>query len=203
MAPEHRRLYDQHLEGMRRTIPRASGWPSRSTPSRPRSSGRSRPRARRRAMSSASTPTRTPSTSCRCSSARRYFASTWDQQPHRSRLLPGRERGGSRCVCVDRAAGRGLLGRAARSGGGGPRGRAGAVVYRLVGETVNLLQVAALDDASAARGLLAAADGAAELRLLNAPEDDPASVALRALGGCQPARQHEMRRGFADRSDRS
>jgi ribosomal protein S18 acetylase RimI-like enzyme len=68
-----------------------------------------------------------------------------------------------------------------------------AVVFRQDPEQAVALQIAALDDDSAADALLAAAGGSLSIRLSNAPEDEPASRALEWLGAMAVARQHEMR----------
>jgi ribosomal protein S18 acetylase RimI-like enzyme len=68
----------------------------------------------------------------------------------------------------------------------------GAVVYRETESGVSALQIAAIDDAAAAQALLTAAAGR-NLRLSNAPVDEPASRALDELGASQVARQHELR----------
>jgi Acetyltransferase (GNAT) family len=70
--------------------------------------------------------------------------------------------------------------------------RAAAVIFRDDEANVSALQLAALDDRSAARALTAAAGGR-ELRFSNLPLDEPASRALEQLGARQVARQHELR----------
>jgi GNAT superfamily N-acetyltransferase len=69
---------------------------------------------------------------------------------------------------------------------------AAAMVFRQKADTVTALQIAALDDVSAADALLAAAGGERDLRLSNAPLDESPSRALRQLGARPVARQHEM-----------
>src|SRR5262249_23309911 len=74
-------------------------------------------------------------------------------------------------------------------------GEEGAAVVRPAGQVVSLLQLAARDVAAAA-GLVAPARGlGTTLRFVNVPEGDPASAALRGLGGRLDARQVEMARG--------
>ena len=68
--------------------------------------------------------------------------------------------------------------------------RAAALVAER-GDRVSLLQVAALD-AEAAREALLAAGGKRSIHLANVPDDDPASSAMRELGGRLVARQQEM-----------
>jgi len=70
---------------------------------------------------------------------------------------------------------------------------AGAVVFREDAELVTTLQVAALDDESAADALLAAAGAGRSLRLSNAPVGEAPARALERLGAAAVARQHEMR----------
>jgi GNAT superfamily N-acetyltransferase len=70
---------------------------------------------------------------------------------------------------------------------------AGAVVFREDADLVTALQIAAVDDASAAEVLLAATDGDRGLRLSNAPAGEPVSRALAQLGARAVAHQHEMR----------
>jgi len=69
---------------------------------------------------------------------------------------------------------------------------AAAVVYRDDEPTVAVLQLAATDEAAAARAFSAAAGGR-PLRLTNVPTDEPVSHALEGLGAGQVARQHELR----------
>ncbi len=88
-----------------------------------------------------------------------------------------------------RARGPGLRGLVVERGGE----VTGAVVFREDAERVTALQIAAADDASAADALVTAA-GDWDLRLSNAPVDEPASRALERLGGQPIARQHEMLR---------
>jgi ribosomal protein S18 acetylase RimI-like enzyme len=68
-----------------------------------------------------------------------------------------------------------------------------AVIFRQDPEQVVVLQVAALDDDSAADALLAASGGEWDLRLSNAPAGEPPSRALERLRAVPFARQHEMR----------
>ena len=72
----------------------------------------------------------------------------------------------------------------------------GAALIR-AGSNVNVLQLAARDAAAAAELLSAARGRGDSLRYVNVPEGDPASAALRALGGRLDLRQFEMRRGAA------
>jgi hypothetical protein len=67
-----------------------------------------------------------------------------------------------------------------------------AIVFRQDPETVTAVQIAALDDRSAADALLAAAGGERALRVGNVPVDEPTSRALHDLGARRVARQHEM-----------
>jgi ribosomal protein S18 acetylase RimI-like enzyme len=69
---------------------------------------------------------------------------------------------------------------------------AGAAIYTLADGSARLLQIAASDEAVAAM-LLHSAAGAAPLSLGNLPEGEPASQAIRDLGGELVVRQHEMR----------
>jgi hypothetical protein len=72
-------------------------------------------------------------------------------------------------------------------------GEEATVIYRLDGETITTLQIAATDESSAADALRAAAAGDRDLRLSNAPPDDPASRALERIGARSVVTQHEMR----------
>jgi len=68
----------------------------------------------------------------------------------------------------------------------------GAALFRITGGTVGIGQLAARD-AAVARELLAAARMRGDrLTYVNVPEDDPASDALRELGGTLDLRQFEM-----------
>lgn len=67
-----------------------------------------------------------------------------------------------------------------------------AIVFRQDAETVTTVQIAALDDGSAADALLAAAGGERALRLANVPVDEPPSRAVHHLGARRAARQREM-----------
>ncbi len=69
---------------------------------------------------------------------------------------------------------------------------AAAVLFRRDPEVVNVLQIAALDERSAADALVATAAGNA-LRLSNAPEGEPIARALDRLGARRVVRQREMR----------
>jgi ribosomal protein S18 acetylase RimI-like enzyme len=64
-------------------------------------------------------------------------------------------------------------------------------IIREQGETVAVLQIAALDEDSASNMLLVAAEGRT-LRLANLPIDEAASRAIRRLGGDRVAVQHEL-----------
>jgi ribosomal protein S18 acetylase RimI-like enzyme len=64
---------------------------------------------------------------------------------------------------------------------------AGAAVYRQTGEQVQLVQLAGKPEP-----LLRALRGLGPVSVLNLPEDDPATAALRELGGSVVVRQHEM-----------
>jgi hypothetical protein len=68
-----------------------------------------------------------------------------------------------------------------------------AMVFRDDGGRVNVLQIAGVDEASAADALLSAAGGQRDLRLANVPADDASSRALRSLGAQAVVTQHEMR----------
>jgi len=73
----------------------------------------------------------------------------------------------------------------------------GAALVGAGGGRVNVLQLGARD-ARAAASLLAAARARGEsLHSVNVPEGDPASAALRSLGGTLELRQFEMLRGAA------
>jgi ribosomal protein S18 acetylase RimI-like enzyme len=67
-----------------------------------------------------------------------------------------------------------------------------AVVFREDQGKVNVLQIAASDEASATEALLAAAGGRQDLRLANVPADEASSRALRSLGAQAVVTQHEM-----------
>jgi ribosomal protein S18 acetylase RimI-like enzyme len=70
----------------------------------------------------------------------------------------------------------------------------GAALIRVGGPNVSVLQLVARDEQAAAQ-LLSAARGHGEaLHFVNVPEGDPASAALRSLGGHLDLRQFEMRR---------
>jgi ribosomal protein S18 acetylase RimI-like enzyme len=74
-----------------------------------------------------------------------------------------------------------------------PRGlevEGGAAVYRLSGGGIQLVQIAG--EESACRTLLEALRGVGPVTLLNLPEGDPASAALRSLGADRKLRQREM-----------
>jgi hypothetical protein len=73
----------------------------------------------------------------------------------------------------------------------------GAALIRAAGANVNVLQLDARDAAAAAELLSAARARGDSLRYVNVPEGDPASAALRSLGGRLDLRQFEMRRGAA------
>ncbi|HEY3773730.1 MAG TPA: GNAT family N-acetyltransferase [Solirubrobacteraceae bacterium] len=68
----------------------------------------------------------------------------------------------------------------------------GAAIYTVSDGSTRIIQIAALDEASAST-LLRSAAGAGPLSVGNVPEDDPASQAMASLGGKLVARQHEMR----------
>ena len=67
-----------------------------------------------------------------------------------------------------------------------------AVVFRLAGDRVSLLQAVAEDDASARSILQGFPAAATTLSWLNGPAGDPFNRALDSLGGTCTARQHEM-----------
>lgn len=70
----------------------------------------------------------------------------------------------------------------------------GAAIYKQGdGNTVTVLQVAALDAAAAKNVLLAVSEGTRDLRLSNAPPGEPPSVALEELGARAVVRQLEMK----------
>jgi ribosomal protein S18 acetylase RimI-like enzyme len=69
----------------------------------------------------------------------------------------------------------------------------GAAVYRQPGDTVQLVQIA-----GEAEPLLRALRTLGPVSVLNVPEDDPATTALRALGASVAVRQHEMMLDLAD-----
>jgi ribosomal protein S18 acetylase RimI-like enzyme len=71
-------------------------------------------------------------------------------------------------------------------------GEEGAAVARPAGETVSLLQLAAREADAAAALVAAARRLGTTLRFVNVPKGDPASAALRELGGRLDARQVEM-----------
>jgi ribosomal protein S18 acetylase RimI-like enzyme len=78
----------------------------------------------------------------------------------------------------------------------------GAALLRVSGANVNVLQLDARDAESAAELLSAARARGDSLHYVNVPEGDPASVALRSLGGSLDLRQFEMRRRAATMRDR-
>lgn len=67
----------------------------------------------------------------------------------------------------------------------------GAALLRAGNGRVSVLQLAARDEEAAAE-LLAAARSRGTVHFVNVPEGDPASAALRALGGTLDLRQHEL-----------
>jgi GNAT superfamily N-acetyltransferase len=69
---------------------------------------------------------------------------------------------------------------------------AAAVIYRLDGEAVSMLQIAATDEEAAAAALRAAAGEERDLRLSNAPAGEVASRALERLGARAVVTQHEL-----------
>jgi ribosomal protein S18 acetylase RimI-like enzyme len=70
--------------------------------------------------------------------------------------------------------------------------RSGTLIYRASGGTASLLQVAA-DVEDGVRELLATLPpDVKSLRYMNGPVGDPVNAALKALGGVEIARQHEM-----------
>jgi GNAT superfamily N-acetyltransferase len=81
------------------------------------------------------------------------------------------------------------LGRMAPTGA--LRTEGGAALVRAGSGRASLLQLAA-KSVDAAADLLAAARALGEVHFLNVPEGDPASSALRALGGTIDLRQHEL-----------
>ncbi|MDX6476316.1 MAG: hypothetical protein QOH95_1827, partial [Gaiellaceae bacterium] len=70
----------------------------------------------------------------------------------------------------------------------------GAALVRAAGPNVSVLQLAARDEAAAKELLAAARARGQSLQYVNVPEGDPASGALRALGGNLDLRQFELRR---------
>ena len=68
----------------------------------------------------------------------------------------------------------------------------GAILFRRTGERVSLLQGVAADEGASRELLLALPEQAASLHWLNSPAGDPFNAAIRALGGTQQWRQHEM-----------
>jgi GNAT superfamily N-acetyltransferase len=73
----------------------------------------------------------------------------------------------------------------------------GAALVRASGSNVTVLQLDARDTEAAGELLSAARACGDSLHYVNVPEGDPASVALRSLGGRLDLRQFEMRRGGA------
>jgi hypothetical protein len=73
----------------------------------------------------------------------------------------------------------------------------GAALIRSGAAGVSVLQLEAADPATAGELLAAARARGEPLRYVNVPEGDPASAALRALGGSLDLRQFEMRRAAA------
>jgi ribosomal protein S18 acetylase RimI-like enzyme len=69
---------------------------------------------------------------------------------------------------------------------------AGVAVYAVSDQSVTILQIVALDEATAAT-LLRSAASAGPVRLGNVPADGAASLAMASLEGELVARQHEMR----------
>jgi GNAT superfamily N-acetyltransferase len=72
----------------------------------------------------------------------------------------------------------------------------GAALYRVAGDVVSVLQLAARDEKAAAELLRAMRRRAGSLRFVNVPEGDPAASALRKLGGELEVRQLEMERAL-------
>jgi len=70
----------------------------------------------------------------------------------------------------------------------------GAALVRTSGPRVSVLQLAAVDEDAAAALLRAARGDAETLQYVNVPEGDPATDALRALGGVLDLRQLELER---------
>jgi ribosomal protein S18 acetylase RimI-like enzyme len=68
----------------------------------------------------------------------------------------------------------------------------GAALYQPGEELLRVVQIAARDEDAAAELLVAAAGRSKLVRLLNAPADEPASLALERLGARAEIRQHEM-----------
>jgi hypothetical protein len=67
-----------------------------------------------------------------------------------------------------------------------------AAVFRDGQDKVDVVQIAAADEASAADAMLAAAGGTRDLRLANMPDDEVSSRALRSLGAQVLVKQQEM-----------
>ena len=74
---------------------------------------------------------------------------------------------------------------------GALRTQGGAALVRTGNERASILQLAA-ESVAAAADLLSAARTLGEVHFLNVVEGDPASAALRALGGTIDVRQHEL-----------
>jgi len=70
----------------------------------------------------------------------------------------------------------------------------GAALIRVDGPSVSMLQLEARDEQVASDLLVAARARGESLHYVNVPEGDPASAALRSLGGHLDLRQFEMRR---------
>jgi ribosomal protein S18 acetylase RimI-like enzyme len=68
----------------------------------------------------------------------------------------------------------------------------GAVLFRVTGDRVSVLQLAARDEEAASELLAAARARGTSLHFVNVPAGDPASGALRALGGTLDLRQREL-----------
>jgi ribosomal protein S18 acetylase RimI-like enzyme len=73
----------------------------------------------------------------------------------------------------------------------------GAALIRTSGPNVSILQLDARDEAAATELLAWARARGESLRFVNVPEGDPATAALRSLGGNLDLRQFEMRRAAA------
>jgi len=73
----------------------------------------------------------------------------------------------------------------------------GAALIRAGGPSVSVLQLEARDESAAAELLAAARSRGESLQYVNLPEDEPASAALRTLGGTLDLRQYEMRRAVS------
>lgn len=69
---------------------------------------------------------------------------------------------------------------------------AAAVVFRIAGERISLLQAVADDDVAAREILQAFPAAATSLSWLNGPAGHPVNAAIAGLGGTLSARQHEM-----------